>query len=137
MKSNLQAVDIVFSHLKGSVLDTAITGQVMKHRRIANSTKEDVVINCLTLGNEQLQKGILNVNIHVPNLSVPTEQVGVRDNTYPNSVRLEELTNLAIPLLKDQWSSDYDFDLDQQPNLITEETSSFNNIRIIFQALNV
>lgn len=136
MKSNLQAVDIVFSHLKGSVLDMAITGQIMKHRRIANSTKEDVVINSLALNNTQLQRGILNVNIHVPNLSIPTEQTGVRDNGYPNSVRLNQLTDLAIPILKDTWGADYDFDI-EQINLITEETSSFNNIRITFQALNV
>lgn len=136
MKSNLQAVDIVFGYLKGSVLDEAITGEVMKHRRVANSTKEDVIINSLALNNTQLQKGILNVNIHVPNLSIPTEQTGVRDNGYPNSVRLNQLTDLAIPLLKDEWGTDYDFDI-EQINLITEETSSFNNIRIIFQALNV
>lgn len=136
MKSNLEAVDIVFSHLKGSVLDTSITGQVMKHRRVANSTKEDVVINSLALNNTQLQKGILNVNIHVPNLSIPTGTTGVRDNGYPNSVRLNQLTDLAIPLLKDTWGTDYDFDI-EQINLITEETSSFNNIRITFQALNV
>ena len=136
MKSNLTAVDIMFSHLKGSPLESAITGNIRKHRRIANSSKEDVVINSLALNNEQLQKGVLNVNIHVPNLSIPTESPQVMDTEYPNSERLNYLTSLSIPILKDKWGTDYNFDI-EQIHLITEEDSSFNNIRITFYAINI
>ena len=112
-----------------------ITGSLTKHRRLANSTKEDVVVNGLVLNNAQLQRGIINVNIHVPNISIPLSGGGF-DNSQPNSVRINNLTNAVIPLLKDQWGSDYNFDI-EQITLITEDKSSFNNIRIEFQSINI
>lgn len=135
MKSNLTAVDILFSHIKGTPLASAITGSILKNRRIANSLKEDVVINSLAITNDQLQRGVLNVNIHVPNNSIP-DGTGGFDNSYPNSDRLNYLTSLAVPLLKDVWGTDYNFDI-EQIHLITEEVSSFNNIRVTFNAINI
>lgn len=131
-------VNIVFDHLKNTDFRSAINGVMTKNNRVTNSVKEDIVINSLATLNEQLQTGIVNVNIHVPNLvfTLSPEQGGGIDQSIPNHDRINQLTQLAIPHLKDQWGSDWDFDI-EQINLIKEDKSSFNNIRIVFQSLNI
>lgn len=134
MRSNLEQINIVFNRLKDSALDTAITGNITKNVRLVGSVLEDVVINSLATINTQLQKGIMNVNIHVPNLKINIS--GGTDQSTPNHNRINELTEIAIPLLKDIWGDNWDFDI-EQINLIMEEKSSYNNIRLVFQSLNV
>lgn len=134
MKSNLNAIDTVFSILNSSPLKNLISGRVAKNVRPTNSVSEDIVINALPVNNSQLQRGIINVNIHVPNMIINTG--GITDRATPDHNRLSQLTEMAIPVLKDVWGSDWDIDI-EQINLIREETSSFNNIRIIYQAINV
>lgn len=134
MRTNQDQIDIVFDKLRGTALQSAITGKLAKHVRPTNSNHEDVVINSLVTTNTQLQKGILNVNIHVPNIQATLE--GGVVHVVPNHNRLNELTKIAIPLLKDVWGYDWDFDI-EQINTIREDTSSFNNIRIAFQSINV
>lgn len=135
MRTGQDQVNIVFDHLKTTDLRAAITGVMTKNTRVTNSTKEDIVINPLATMNTQLQKGIVNVNIHVPNLTTNLSGGGM-DQSTPNHNRINQLTNLAIPHLKDQWGPDWDFDI-EQIILIKEDKSSFNNIRIVFQSLNV
>lgn len=134
MRSNLEQVNIVYSKLKDSALDTAISGNITKNVRPVGSILEDVVINSLATINTQLQKGIMNVNIHVPNLKVNIS--GGVDQSTPDHNRINALTEIAIPLLKDIWGDNWDFDI-EQINLIREEKSSYNNIRLVFQSLNV
>lgn len=133
MRTPQQMIDVVFDHLKGSSLHTAITGKLAKNSRPTGSELEDVVINSLTANNTQLQKGVLNVNIHVPNVEV-NAGLGI-DRTIPDHIRINALTTLAVGLLKDVWGPDWDFDI-EQINLLKEEISSYNNIRVVFQSLN-
>lgn len=135
MRTGQEQVDIVFDKLKTTPFRAAITGVMAKNVRPTNSTKEDIVINSLATVNTQLQTGIVNVNIHVPNLTITLTGGGV-DQSTPNHNRINQLTQLAIPYLKDIWGDDWDFDIEQM-NLIREEKSSFQNIRIVFQSLNV
>jgi hypothetical protein len=58
-----------------------------------NSDKEDVVINSLPINNSQMQSGVFNVNIHVPNLVLNIN--GNIDTTQPNHERIKQLTALA------------------------------------------
>lgn len=134
MRSNLEQVNIVYGKLKDSALDVAITGNITKNVRPFGSVLEDVVINSLATVNTQLQKGIMNVNIHVANLKVSVS--GGVDQSTPDHNRINSLTEIAIPLLKDIWGDNWDFDI-EQINLIREEKSSYNNIRLVFQSLNV
>lgn len=134
MKSNLTAVDTVFSLLNDSIVKDEITGRIAKNVRPTNSEAEDIIINSLALNNEQLQQGIINVNIHVPNLSININ-TGI-DRSTPDHNRIKYLTDLVIPVLKDIWGDDWDIDI-EQINLLREEISSYNNIRVVYQAINV
>lgn len=130
--------DIVYQRLNTSTLKTAITGIIKKGKRPLNSTKEDVVINSLPINSLQLQEGIINVNIYVPNLTITIG--GVQDFTQPNSARLKELTDTAVDLLNDQWpeAGDVNYTVQQQSLLDDPDSSShYVNIRLQFYAINV
>ncbi len=128
MTTTLQIVDMLFAKLDGSALKTEITGAISKHVREGNSDKEDVVINCLPINNEQLQKAVANVNIHVPDVVV--DQNGMQ-NRYPNHARLSQLTDIAIGILDDTWGTDYNYDIQQHVLIEDREAGShYSNIRI-------
>lgn len=136
MKTTLHIVNILWARLNSSPLKTTVTGGVYKHLRPAGSNKEDVVINCLPINNEQLQQGIANVNIHVSNKAVSVN--GVQDNTQPDHERLEELADLAIEALSDVWEGDYNFDVQSQTIFSDEEAQShYVNLRIEFNNINI
>lgn len=134
MKINLESVDDVFNLINIAQVRNEISGVISKNVRPTNSNKEDIVINSLTLNNQQLQRGIVNVNVHVPNLQISTS-TGI-DNEVPDHTRLSFITKLIVPLLKDIWSDNWDIDI-EQINLVREDKSSFNNIRVTYQSINV
>lgn len=134
MKINLQAVDEVYGRLNVPEVTEAITGILTKNNRPFNSDKEDIVISDLALNNDQLQRGIIVVNIHVPNLVLAGSQG--TDTTQADHARLKALTEIVYPLLKDYWGLDYNMDI-EQINLLTEEKSSFQNIRVEYYAINI
>lgn len=136
MKTTLEVIDIIWQLLNGSPLADAITGGVYKNLRPLNTAKEDVVINCLPVNNAQLQQGVANVNIHVPNLILNVN--GVQDKTQPNHARLQLLTGLAIQELLNVWEGDYNLDIEQQTIFADEEANShYSNIRIQFNNINL
>ena len=129
MKSPIEIVNDVWQHLNsGSSLKSAISGIVCK-KRPAGSTKEDVSINCLTVDNEQLQSGIVNVNIYAPN---KVQQIGgVQDNSQPDYGRLETLSNLAKTDLDEVWLGDYWFRIQQMLGPIEDENNQhYINVRL-------
>lgn len=139
MVNTLELVDIVWARLNASVLKTgpdAITGQIYKNNRPLGSKTEDIVINSLPVNNLQLQTAIVNVNIHVPNLVLSIN--GTQDTTQPDHARLKTLTTLALAVLADQWTADYNYDV-QQEVLIEEEEfhEHYINIRIEFFYINI
>lgn len=130
MMTTLDIVDLLYVKLDASALKTAISGTINKHRRVADSDKEDVVINCLPVNNEQLQKTIANVNIHVPDLQI--EVNGVQDK-QPDHARLQTLAALAIGILNDNWTSTLNYDVQQQVIIEDREAGDhYINIRIEF-----
>ena len=136
MKTTLDLVDIIWQRLNGSQLKTEINGGVYKHRRPAASQKEDVVINCLPINTLQLQSAIVNVNIHVPNLTVAVN--GTQDNSQPDHTRLQELTAIAVTILSDVWAEDYNFDIQQQTLIEDPEAGDhYINLRLEFFNINI
>lgn len=130
MKTTLDIVDILFTALDASSLKAAITGTICKHKRDFNSGLEDVVINCLPVNNQQLQNCIANVNIHVPDQMINS---GGAENKQPNHVRLKALATMATDILKDNWQTDLNFDVQQQ-NLFEDPEAGdhYINIRLEF-----
>lgn len=133
MKTTRTAIDEVIGVIYDSPLRLAITGVVARRRPI-NSDKEDIIVNALTMNFSQLQRGLINVNIHVPNRTVTAN--GVTDTEYPDYVRLKTLTEMAIPVLKNHIGNGFYFQV-QQEQVIEESKSSFANIRLSVQAKNI
>jgi hypothetical protein len=136
MKTTFDVEDIIWQHLNGSSLDSAITGNIYKVKRPFNSNVEDVVINVLPLNNLELQTGVINVNIFVPNFVINVNQA--QDHTQPNRARLKLLTGLAIGLLEEIWVDDYTFTVQQQILFEDPESKShYSNIRLDFYNINI
>lgn len=132
MITTIDLEDLLYQHLKAGALDTATTGGLYKRDMPINSIKEDVVINSLPVNNLQLQTGLVNVNIHVPNLTVTQNSVSQK---ISNTVRLKQLANLAISELNEVAIGDTFFYIQQQM-LFTEEDSSYINIRLDIYNIN-
>lgn len=137
MKTTYEAVDEVYARLQGSTLKAAINGNVYKYEeRPINSVKEDVVINALAIDNAQLQYGVLNVNVIVPDKEVQITE-GVKQFVGQFS-RLRQLAGIAATLLTDFWSGNYHFDIQQQVNGFDEESKQhYVNFRIDYYSINV
>lgn len=136
MKTTFDLEDILFQSLNNSSLKTAITGSVCKGKRPMNSTKEDVVIKSLPVNNLPLQNAIVNVNVYVPNKAQSIN--GVQDDSQPDTKRLKQLAELAVPLLCNQWQDDLSYDVQQQVMYDDAETKShFINIRVEFFSINI
>jgi hypothetical protein len=133
MRTSFNIVDIIYKELYAAI-SGAITGKVYKNSRPVNSNKEDVVVGSLPINAEQIQRAVVNVNIHVPNLQV---SIGGQQDSQADTARLSQLTTMVIGVLKDKVYNDYWFDIQQQ-NLFKDETTGdhYSNIRIDFYSEN-
>lgn len=129
-----EALDHIFSIIWGSNIKTSISGNVSRYVRATNSVKEDVVINILNpTGFEQLQNGIFNVNVFVPNPEYTTTVDGksVRLKDIPNQQRIAVLSALCSINLK----LDYDKTKQalvelQTQNILPEKEQTIINNRV-------
>lgn len=133
MKSTIDQEDMIYEHLKSGPLVSQITGKLYKRERPVNSEKEDVVISSLSTNNLQLQTGVININIHVPNLTI--KSLGVQQKVS-DTARLKQLYILSEPELQDKMIGDSYFNIHQQI-FFSEETSSYINIRLEFYNINI
>ncbi len=133
MANSLEALDILYKAVKPIMNDIQKpSGGVYKHQRPLNSEREDIVVNSLAMGREKgIQQGVLNVNVHIPNLLFSNNG----DNTQPNHARILYLTKAIETLIEEVYGDDYNFHIDQD-NIFQEDKSSYNNIRVTFYSLN-
>lgn len=141
MKTTLEAEDLIFSYVDTSSLKTEIAtrgGEVFKGLRPINDRKEAVEVVALVVDNEQLQDGIVNVNVFVPNLVINVNNV--QDDTQPDHARLKQLAIIGKGIFNDNFfaSGDYGFELQQQ-SVIRDEVSKqhYINFRIRFYSINL
>lgn len=135
MKTTFEIDDIIYAKLKGSALKSAISGDIYRGRKPAGSKKEDVVIANLGINADQLQRGIVNVNIYVPGITVQSQ--GVQDFTVPNTKRMKELANIACGVLDDNMDGEVYYTVEQQLTIYDRETNEhFINIRVEYSNEN-
>lgn len=133
MRTTYDAENIIFKTLSASNT-LNISGDVYKHRPL-NSHQEDIIVGSLPISNDDIQKAVLNINVHVPNLIVNIS--GAQDNTQPNLARLNELTRLVWQLLDNQFFNGYWFYVQQQNLFADEQTNEhYSNIRLEFYSIN-
>lgn len=136
------AINILFDFIKSSDLLTGlkkVSGNLFRLQRPINSAKEDVVINSLTMGYEDVQDGVLNVNIYVPNKSITVG--GLTDNTQPNTTRLDEVSSILNTIFNngnEVWNEDGSvcFKIQQDMIFADENNQHYINFRIEFYSPN-
>jgi len=133
MKTTYDIQNILYKVLSSSTnITETITGGVYKKRPL-NSKQEDIIVGSLPVGNDDIQRAVGNVNIHVPNLIIDVN--GVQDNSQPNLKRLNEITRLAWGLLDESYYEGYWFYVQQQ-SIFEEGNEHYSNIRIEFYSVN-
>ena len=134
-KTAIDVVDLMRDYLKTSPLMTygaKPLGGLFKYQRPEGSRSEDVVINSLPVNRTQLQRGIINVNIFVPNMT--------SDSSLPNLKRLKELAELMEQsFLGEVWSvnGDYNFEIEADNLMPDENNQHYLNFRIEFRSKNL
>ena len=128
MRTQFDAINLIYSAINVSPLKTAINGAIYKFKR-PTSAKEDIVINSLVLGNTNFQEGVFNVNIYVPNITV-------NGASLPNTARLGQLETLGNSLFEHITSQDYS--IYKESTSLFEEVAinqNYINFRLIFKSL--
>lgn len=127
MRTTFDQETILFNILNGSAaLKAAISGGIYKRRRPTNSVKDDVVIISLPILPGSIQFGSANVNIHVPDIA-----------EFPDTTKLETLTNIVKPLLEEAYGDDYVLYISlQQTFEETEIMQHYVNLRVDFEFHN-
>lgn len=111
-------------------VQNSITGKIYKDKRPTGSTKEDIVINSLTMTNDYMQNGVFNVNIYVPMISVT---IGGVTQLQKNNARLKQLADLVYPVLNDAWGNGYNLDIVNHQDF-EDGNENFYNFRVSLNA---
>lgn len=125
--------------LKNSVLftDAKKPNGILAYDRLNNSELEDTIIEPLAMQVNQLQEGVLNVNIFVPNLSLNFG--GKIDRSQRDAARIKVLERLALNALESDnvFGFDYNFNL-QQVNVFEDSDDwHYINLRVEYTAINL
>lgn len=136
MTTTFTVIDAVYSRLVAFGIQQQVSGDIYKLRRPKGSVKEDVVVNGLPINAAQVQTGLVNVNIHVPNLVLQFE-TGT-DDSHANFARLDELTSWAEVVLSEWYEDGVAYEVENQGLLQDEATGGwYSNIRIRVYAKNI
>lgn len=121
MKTDEAIKTDVFKVIKKSPLAAAINGKVSKRKRPHNSKNEDVLISILANSNRQVQVATVNVNIYVADITVDNQP-------EEDTVRIEELSQIALNLLDVYWAPDGEFRLSLMEQRVYESDGTSEHI---------
>lgn len=144
MKTTTEVITILYLHLKNSVLMTDLqrpNGNLGKFKRPENSIKEDVVIADIGgITNEPVQRGILIVNIFVPNLNPDYFPNLNGDRSQPDTARLDYLSKLLRDsIVGEVWDNEGEYCFEIQQGGIDEDTNNqhYAWFRVKFYSINI
>jgi len=129
-----EALDHLFTIVWNSTLKTNVSGTVRRYLRPTNSDKEDVTINILNpIDFEQLQSGVFNLNVFVPNpeynSTVDGKTVRLRD--IPNHQRIAVLSAFCNVALKFNYDKKKYVIVElQSQNILPEKEQTIINNRV-------
>lgn len=90
--------NLVYRILKDSGIDSQISGGLYSRTRPDDSVLEDIVVNTLSLTTDYTpQQGMVNINIHVPDIKV---NINGKTNSKLNAVRLEQLGKAVCDIVE-------------------------------------
>lgn len=110
----------------------AVPIKIMMGNPAKDSQEEEVSMNLLNNPNQYVQNGYCNVNINVPMVN----------HTTHNLARLQELSNIIIPLVEDSTietpDGTFHFQIDDDKGFFKDndrDGMSYYNLRLNFQTL--
>lgn len=124
----------IFELISQSPVKAIVSGSIYKDKRPTGSTKEDIVINSISMDNEFLQDGVFNVNFYVPMLSV---SIGGTTQYMPNNNRMAEISRVASQVLDNVFKPEYNLTIVNHNTFEVEaENAIYINFRINLKAYN-
>lgn len=111
-------------------INNVISGKIYKDKRPADSQKEDIVINSLTMTNHFLQNGVFNVNCYVPKKLVKIQD---KNQYHTDYARMKHIVDLVYPVLTDVWEEDFNLNVVSQQHF-EEEKEDYYNFRVEINA---
>lgn len=137
MKTGIQMARDTYSALNDSSVTSLLDGSIYLLTRPQNSLKKDVVIATLAILEDFLEKGVVIVNIHCPNIKGVVIG-GVTDDTQPDVASFEAITNACMNILNGY--TGYDFQLFAQTNGVPLRDQAnlmwYINIRVNYISFN-
>ena len=131
MKSDGRIKTDIYRLIKGSNLESIVSGSLSKRGRPNDSDKEDIVISILENGSGQIQEAFVNVNIYVPDIQDSNGAYIIND------IRADELSELAIQLFEVHNGGSFRFILDRQRVLkVDGKNEHFINNRLLYKQSN-
>lgn len=126
MKPSQEIERDFFTFIKESELGEAIGGSVYRSAmRPYNAKTEDIVVKFLAGEDEQIQTGIVIVNVYVPNIYYRTAGQAV-----PNHARLLELQDLVNQFFEDFASTEYWIYPDTTPIVLEDDDIAQHHIYV-------
>ena len=136
-RTGQQVEDDIYELLQGSPLKSLISGEIYKYgMRPRDSEMEDAVVKFVTGLDDDIQTGVVVVNIYVPDVDAYGNGVTVRN--IPRCIAIETKANEWVKSLT-AGTTDYLFELAQ--TIYTEEEAvikqHFVTVRIKFKLLTI
>ncbi|MDP3561728.1 MAG: hypothetical protein Q8R83_06095 [Legionellaceae bacterium] len=131
IKTADDAADDVFTALVTAGVKTAVnlTGAIHLWNEPLNSDLENIVVKTLGLSADQMQEGVINVNIHVPNLNLTD------DNSQPNRPRFNTIGASCIQALDSFFGVNFNFSIESPGVLVPDGKDWFMNIRLRYYSV--
>ena len=131
MRSDVEIKDDIYRYIKGTRLETVVTGQLLKTKRPKNSIKEDIVISVLANEGNQYQEAVVNVNIYV-------EDNIIDGQPEEDTIRCRELGNVAKSVLETFRVDGARVTLSRPPRVLDAEDIPWHivNCRLNYQLIN-
>jgi len=130
MKSPGQIKTDVFRVIKGSALESAVSGKLSKRGRPDGSNLEDIVVSVLHNGKGQIQEAFVNVNIYVPDIQDDTKAYVIHDE------RVDELCAIANELLEVYNGGEFRFESEQNVYKVEGKNEHFINNKLLYRQCN-
>ena len=117
IKTEQQIERDFFSLIQNSPLGNAIKGGIYRDEmRPANATTEDLVIKFLSGIDEQVQTGVVIINLYVPDITCSKDGRKIK-----NIIRIAELEELILSFVNNSANTEYYMQTDETPISIFNE----------------
>lgn len=134
MKTEMDMMQDVFSIINVVDVSNLINGVIIKYERPKSSTKKDVVVKPLAISQDALQLGIVNINVHVPNLE-NIKFNGIPDDKQPSLEVIQSICKAIEPLVDGTEHYDFNVNIDRPATMEQEPDGSwFANIRVSYNS---